>query len=425
MSFFFMGVATAAHQVEGDNVHSDFWIQENLPHSMFKEKSGKGVDHYNRYKEDLLLLKNAGLNAYRFTIEWARIEPYEGEYDIDALEHYADVIKTCEELGIIPIVTLHHFSSPAWLIKKGGWKDEYVVEAFAKYCRKIAEYYGTSLKYVCTINEANMGLQMKKIMDQYASIMTGDVSSSEGPQVGINKENPMEFFMLGAQESAEAFGRPDVNTFLDGRSEEEEGRIMRAHVAARNAIKEVAPTVKVGATFSLFDIQPLDGCEALADKLWYEDFGLYRPYLDGDDFIGVQNYTRKVVGPEGELELPEDTMRTEAGYEFYPRAIGNVVKRVASVWDKEIIVTENGISTTNDSLRQIFIKNAMEEIKKCVDEGINLSGYCHWSLLDNFEWQLGYDQQFGLIAVDRVTMERYPKQSLILLGEEYASIIKK
>ena len=129
---FLIGAATAAHQVEGNNFHSDYWLQEHLPHTSFTEPSGAACDHYNRYEEDIKLLAGAGLNAYRFSIEWARIEPEEGQFDEREIEHYRDVIRCCKENGVEPIVTLLHFTSPAWLIRKGGWEAETTIEYFLR-----------------------------------------------------------------------------------------------------------------------------------------------------------------------------------------------------------------------------------------------------------------------------------------------------
>lgn len=418
MKDFMIGASTAAHQVEGNNTHSDCWVLENLPHTMYKEKSGNGVDHYHRYEEDLDYLKNEGMNTYRFSIEWARIEPEEGVFDEKELQHYSDVLRACESRDITPIVTLHHFSSPAWLIRQGGWKSEHTVEAFAKYCRKVCEYYGNRLTYICTINEANMGQQINRLMQQYMQPQDSG-GSSEGPQVGMNTDESMQYMMEGMKEAAEAFGRADVNSYLSGRNEEEEKLVMRAHQAAGKVISEVLPDAKIGLTLSLFDIQVLPGGEEQAEKLWYEDFGFYLPYMQNDDFIGVQNYTRKIVDANGEVSPAQDAKLTDSGYENYPEAIANVVRHVAKEWDRELIVTENGISTTDDTVRQEFIRTAMKGIHECLKEGINLKGYCHWSLLDNFEWQLGYGMQFGLIEVDRTTMERKVKPSLHVLSQEY------
>ena len=157
---FYIGAATAAHQVEGNNIHSDYWALEHMKTTSFAEPSLDAVDHYNRYEEDIRLMADAGLNAYRFSIEWARIEPQEGVFDEQELEHYRAVIRCCKEHGIEPIVTLHHFTSPKWLISKGGWEAETTPAYFARYTKYVMERLGSELKYVCTLNEANMGIQV-------------------------------------------------------------------------------------------------------------------------------------------------------------------------------------------------------------------------------------------------------------------------
>ena len=164
---FLLGASTAAHQVEGNNRYSDLWAQEQMEHSSFAEPSNDAVDHYHRYEEDIALLAGAGLNAYRFSIEWARVEPQEGCFDESELEHYRKVIRCCREHGVEPVVTLHHFSSPKWLIERGGWEAESTVDYFKRYAVKVVEALGDELHYICTINEANMGLQIAAISKRY------------------------------------------------------------------------------------------------------------------------------------------------------------------------------------------------------------------------------------------------------------------
>ena len=164
---FFGGAATAAHQVEGNNIHSDYWAQEQLPHTSFAEPSGIACDHYNRYEEDIRLLADAGLNAYRFSIEWARIEPEEGQFDPAEIEHYRKVIACCKAHGVEPVATLLHFTSPKWLIAMGGWEAESTVEYFKRYVSYVMEQLGSELHYICTINEANMGLQLAAISKRF------------------------------------------------------------------------------------------------------------------------------------------------------------------------------------------------------------------------------------------------------------------
>ncbi len=207
-----------------------------------------------------------------------------------------------------------------------------------------------------------------------------------------------------------------VNTFLKPRKLEQEQIVMRAHQAAKKAIKAVCPNTKVGLTVSVFDYQATDSGEAQAAKLWHEDFGWYLPYIREDDFLGVQNYSRKIVTEKGAQEPATDVPVTQMGYENYPQSIGNVVRKVAKEFPGELIVTENGIAATDDAQRCAFIPAAVQSVLDAKNDGVNVTGYLHWSLMDNFEWQSGFDKQFGLIAVDRTTQKRSPKESLYVLG---------
>ena len=146
---FLIGTATAAHQVEGNNIYSDFWAMEQMKHSMFAEPSKDAVDHYHHYEEDIRLMAESGLNAYRFSIEWARIQPTEEEWNETEIDHYRKVLLCCHENGITPIVTMHHFSSPKWLISSGGWENPQTAELFAAYCKRVIEELGNLMEYVC------------------------------------------------------------------------------------------------------------------------------------------------------------------------------------------------------------------------------------------------------------------------------------
>jgi Beta-glucosidase/6-phospho-beta-glucosidase/beta-galactosidase len=392
---FLLGAATAAHQVEGNNIHSDFWALENAPHSMFKEPSGVSVDHYNRYKEDIDLLAAADLNAYRFSIEWARIQPTANSFDEAEIAHYRQMLEYCHSKGVEPIVTMHHFTSPQWLLDAGGWEAESTADAFAVYCAYVVSKLGHLMHYVCTINEANMGLQLTKIIRDMMRRM-GDV------QVGMNMDamkatNPQKHF-------------------LSGRTPEGDLVIAHAHEKARDAMKAIRPELQIGITLSLHDFQPQPGGEEIAHAEQDEEFLHYLPFLQKDDFIGVQNYSRKIVGPEGTLPPPEGAELTQMNYEYYPEAVSNVVRFVAEHWKKPIMITENGVSTPDDTRRVEFLKRALEGVQACIADGLDVRGYMCWTLLDNFEWQLGFTPKFGLIAVDRETQKRTPKESLAFLG---------
>ncbi len=412
---FLMGASTAAHQVEGNNIHSDFWAQEQLKNSAFVEPSLDAVDHYNLYEEDIKLMSEAGLNAYRFSIEWARIEPKNGEFDENEIKHYSDVLDCCVKYGIKPVVTMHHFSSPKWLISEGGWEDEKTIEYFKRYCVYVADKLGHKMEYVCTINEANMGLQMAAIIRRVLKQMGVNL------QVGMNFQPPKEQ-MEAMIEGAKVFGIDDpqkVHTFLSQRTAEGDLLIIKAHEAARNGMKEKCPHLKVGVTLSLHDIQVATGGEELAEKEWEEEFLHYLPYIKNDDFFGVQNYTREIMGPDGVQPVPEGMELTDMKYEYYPEALGNVIRRVAKDLSIPIMITENGLATTDDTRRVEFIDRALAGVKECMNDGIDIIGYLHWSLLDNFEWQKGYSMTFGLVEVDRTIQKRYPKPSLYHLGKQY------
>lgn len=417
---FLLGAATAAHQVEGNNTNSDCWAMEQMEHTSYAEPSLDAVDHYRRYREDIKLMADAGLNAYRFSVEWARIEPTEGCFDDKEAEHYLDVIRCCQEYGLEPIVTLHHFSSPKWLIGKGGWEAESTIEDFVRYVRYIIGKLGSELHYVCTINEANMGIQVAAIARRYMQQMqmqAAKAQNSDGTvQVGINLEKMMAGQQAAAEENQKVFGVEKVENFTSMRTPEGDHIVCRAHEAARAVIKELYPAIKVGLTLSLHDIQPLPGGEEHARKEWEDEFTHYLPYIRNDDFLGVQNYTRSLMGPEGSLPAPEDAELTQMSYEFYPQALEHVIRKVADDFKGDLIVTENGIATADDTRRTAFIKQALAGVQNCIRDGLPVKGYFHWSLLDNFEWQKGYSMTFGLIAVDRTTQTRQPKESLAFLG---------
>lgn len=416
---FFIGAATAAHQVEGNNIHSDYWAQEHMIHTDFLEPSGDAVDHYNRYAQDIRLMAGAGLNAYRFSIEWARIEPEEGRFDDAEISHYLDMIHTCREHNIEPIVTLLHFTSPKWLISKGGWESDETPAYFARYVRRVMERLGKELRYVCTINEANMGIQVAAIAERYKKQMMARMQSGQTDgtvQMGLNLEKMMANQEAAAKERMEIFGVPKTEGFTSPRTPHGDEIVMEAHKAARAVIRETAPHIQVGLTLSLHDIQPLPGGEENAAKEWADEFTHYLPAIAEDDFLGVQNYTRTRMDASGSLPVPDGAELTQMDYEFYPEGLEHVIRKVSEDFKGTLLVTENGIATFDDTRRGAFIETALSGVNACIADGIPVKGYFYWSLLDNFEWQKGYSMAFGLIAVDRSSQERTPKPSLDLLG---------
>lgn len=409
----YIGAATAAHQVEGNNTNSDIWAMEYMKYGGYPEKSGIAANHYNTYKEDILKMKEAGLNAYRFTVEWARIEPEEGRFDQEATDHYRDVIRFCKENGIEPIVTLHHFSSPKWLISKGGWENEGVIDCFTRYTEYVCEQYGSRLKYVCTINEANMGVLIAIYIRQAMEQRAKNEGSDTKLQIGIDLESMAREEQEKIQENLSVFGVENPAVFVSPRTPEGNEIVKQAHKKAVQTIHECCPHIKAGMTLSLRDIQHTDDGKERAEAAWEEEFRQFLPAIQSDDFFGVQNYTRTIFGKDGELPPEESAELTQMGYEFYPWGLENVIRKVHDDFSGELMITENGIATDDDSRRIAYIREAISGVNSCIRDGINISGYMYWSLIDNYEWQSGYSMRFGLMERNA---DHTSKPSLSFLG---------
>ncbi len=421
---FLLGAATAAHQVEGNNIHSDSWAMEQMKYTTYEEPSLDAVDHYHLYEEDIAMMAEAGYNAYRFSVEWARIEPEEGVFDDNEVEHYRDVIACCKKYGLEPVVTLHHFTSPKWIITKGGWEVDSIVEDFKAYCIYVIERLGKEIRYINTINEANMRLQIARIMENYAKnamrqSAEANQNASENLQIGVDVQAMVKLQKAMMEESRKVFDLPEgmtVNNFHSACTPHGDELVLKAHEAARDAIKERFPQIKVGLTLSLHDFQVLPGGEKIMERLWDEEFRHYLPGIQNDDFIGVQNYTRELVGADASLPVPTGADLTQSGYELYPEALEHVIRKVSKDFHGDLYITENGVATEDDQRRMEFIQRAIYGVKRCMKDGIPVKGYFYWSLLDNYEWQKAFGPKFGLVAVDRKTQKRMPKPSLEFLG---------
>ncbi|HKA05504.1 MAG TPA: family 1 glycosylhydrolase [Acidimicrobiales bacterium] len=374
---FVWGTATAAHQVEGGNWNSDWWQWEHDPASRCAEPSGDAVDQWHRYADDIAQLARFGFNAYRFSVEWARVEPEGGEWSIVALDHYRRVCATCRDHDVTPIVTYHHFTTPRWVAGMGGWIDAGTVDRFARYAERVTQHLGDLVGWACTLNEPN-------------------VVATHGYRTGI--------FPPGERSSELRRRANDV--------------FIAAHQKAAAAIKGGPGDFPVGLTLAMADFQVAEpGGEVRRDRVRHVMEDVFLEATGDDDFIGVQTYTRHRFGPDGDLGPPPDAETTQMGYEFYPEALEGTIRRAAEVTDgTPVLVTENGIGTADDARRVEYTRRALAGLGRCLHDGIDVRGYVHWSLLDNFEWALGYRPTFGLVAVDRTTMARTPKPSADWLG---------
>lgn len=395
---FVWGAATAAHQVEGGNWNSDCWALENAKPSFFVEPSGVACDQFARYNDDLAILAGLGLNTYRFSIEWARVEPEEGAFSQQMLDHYKRVIDACWTRNIQPMATFHHFTNPRWIARDGGWQDDRFPERFARYCETVANAFGDQLAYACTINEINLPDSLEELMSRVKAKHPERVAAGEA-----------------------AMGAPIEAFFLFAGTETYTARAIRAHELARDAIKAAAPHVPVGMTMSIQECEADDTDTARAALAAYKQ-RVYAPYYEAakrDDFLGVQTYSRMRFGPDGKYTRrpPPGVELTQMGYEYRPEALGVACRDAWAATRIPLIVTESGIATQDDSRRRAFIRSALESVSAAMADGVDIRGYVYWTLLDNFEWMSGYAPTFGLVGVDRRTMARAIKPSAVMIGD--------
>ena len=405
---FLWGASTAAHQVEGDTYNQwSEWERKNaqylaetakqrlgwLPNwSSIRQEatdpenyiSGKGVEHYSRYEEDFTLIKQLNMNAFRFSIEWSRIEPTEGEWDEQAVEHYRRYIQVLRSMHIEPIMTLWHWTVPVWFAEKGAFEKKSNVHYFDRFVQKIAEEYGHDVRYILTLNEPN----------NYAGI--GYLLGEWPPQ------------------------RKNVLVFL-----KVYWNLVRAHKRAYAILKAANPNISVSIAMCLTNVRalkpnnPVNQCmarlRAYAINWWF----LNR--IKGElDYLGLNFYHTEYVHWYGRVHNPKKPVN-DLGWYMEPESLERVSKQAWHRYGVPIIITENGLADANDTHRQWWIAQTIEALKQLRGEGVNIHGYLHWSLLDNFEWAYGWWPEFGLVTVDRKTMRRTIRSSALW----FAAQIKK
>ncbi|ANG84552.1 family 1 glycosylhydrolase [Microbacterium aurantiacum] len=368
---FIWGTATAAHQTEGGNVSSDWWHLEHQPDSPCAEPSGDACDSYHRYSEDIAIVKSLGLSSYRFSLEWARIEPEPGEYSRAQLEHYKRMIGTVLDSGLIPNVTLQHFTVPQWFKKAQGWARPDAADIFARYCEQVVPILN-DVDIVCTINEPNIATCLWGLSRKQTSMQTA--------------------------------GLPDPNPAVsDG--------LTASHERAKEILK-CAGVSEVGWAVATLVFEAEPGAEEITTQHAYERETRFIEAARTDDWLGVQAYTRQRIGIDGPLTVPADAEKTLTGWEYFPDAAYRGLKDAAALAPGvPLHVTENGIATDNDQRRIDYIEGALQGIHRAISEGIDVRSYYYWSLLDNYEWASGYGPTFGMVQVNRSTFERTLKPS--------------
>jgi beta-glucosidase len=394
---FLWGVATAAHQVEGNNLNSDAWVLEQMKPSMFAEPSGDACDQYHRYLDDIKLVASLGFNTYRFSVEWARVEPEQGFFSTAELDHYRRMAAACRENNLVPMVTFWHFTSPRWFAGLGGWESEASGDLFVRYCERTAKHLGDLVGVATTFNEPNIPLLLQWM---FASM----------PQ------NPFQGAQALMQAAARKVGSERFSFFLMADPNKARDVMIPAHHRALAAMKAGPGKYPVGVNLAIQDEQAV-GPDSKRDA---KREAIYGPWLEAaakSDFVGVQTYSRARVGKDGDLPPEPGVELTQMGYEFWPESLEQAIRYAAATAKVPVYVTENGIATEDDTRRVEYIKRALAGVGNCLKDGVDVRGYVHWSLLDNFEWVFGYRPKFGLVAVNRGTQERTVKPSARYLGE--------
>ena len=377
---FLLGAASSAHQTEGNNMNSDWWRSEQqglLP------KSGDAADHYNRFDEDFQLAQGLGLNAMRISIEWARIEPVEGQWDSTAIEHYKKVLKSMKDHGLTRMVTLWHWTLPAWLADKGGFETSEGVEAFARFTWFVAQNLGREIDLWVTLNEPEVYCQQSYSIAKYPPF----------------KKNKIIYWRV-----------------LEN--------LIQAHNRSYDSIKAAFPEAKVGIAKNSSYYEPYrknnlaDRLVAyLADRIGNHYF--LQKIMKRLDFIGINYYFFNLVKFDfrhgyremnfnfikGQLSLDDQMNRSDLGWILFPEGIYHLLLDL-KVYKKPVYVTENGLADAQDSRRPKFLRETMTCLMRAIKNGVDLKGYFHWALTDNYEWTAGFGPRFGLIEIDYATQKR-------------------
>ncbi len=404
---FLWGAATSAHQVEG-GTHNQWsvWELENAKTKAAQAEyhyheyptwdlikaeakqpinyvSGKLADHYNRYEEDFDYLEKMNMNAYRFSVEWSRIEPKEGSWNAEAIAHYKSYIASLKRRGIEPVLTLLHFTVPVWFSDMGGFEHRRNIRYFVRFAEHVMAELGKGIKFVITINEPEVYA--------FQSYLTQD-----WPPALSSKWKTW--------------------------------RVMRnqltAHKRAYKAIKAINSRFKISIAKNSVYFYPGDTAwlshVSASVMQWFQDDIHLRPIRRHIDFLGLNYYmSQRVFGYR--THNPENIPSTDLDWMVSPEDIEYVLQRWHQKYQKPILITENGLANATDDKREAWLKTTIVAVQRAMNDGVPIIGYLHWSLMDNFEWAYGKWPRFGLVAVDYTTGKRTLRPSAIWFGR----VIKK
>lgn len=412
---FIFGFSSSHHQIEGDADENDSWTQweqtlfpDGTPH--VKERSGKACDHWNRYKEDIALLKTTGADAFKFSVAWSKIEPQEGRYSKTALDHYEDVCKELVSQGIKPVLTLHHYTDPQWFLDKGGFEKEENLHHFVKYCAKVFE-------------------RLHPYVFIWITFTSPSAYATKGYLNGMVPPGKKNMQLMGEV----------LKNILEG------------HVQVYHALKAINPAPSISFSKNIYQLEPwnnfnpLDhiaaGMGNLITNTTIYNFvttGIFKLHIPGLvnvyhenpkapqslDFIALNYYSHAYMKNFKVTLNPDEIHTQNPQYTLYPegmyRAIKEIDEKIAKPLNIPIYITENGVATDLPEIRLFQSEGYLQAIAKAMQEGCDVRSYIHWALLDNYEWG-NYDKHYGIYKVDYQTQERTLKP-----GTEYLlSVIKK
>ena len=395
---FYWGAATASYQVEGYNENTDWALaarQGKVP------QAGRLADHYHRYEEDLDIAKALGHNAHRLSIEWARIEPREGYFDEEEIEHYRDVLRACKKRGITPFITLWHFTLPLWLSQSGGFERKDIHTIFARYCAKVVASLGDLCDNYSTINEPNVYATHCYLYGVWppfkrASIFGKKIGKDDGTSERTGQNASFKNFLT--------YTKVVKNLIL-------------SHNTAYEAIKEVRPNALVSVVKHVHVFEN-NGTVWNRIKSWimahYQTHAFMLGVQHKLDTIGL-NYYRHTYYGEKRIHPKSDM-----GWDMFPEGVYQAL-HMLKIYGKPIVIAEAGVADARDAFRGEYIQKQIDAVYRALQDGIDVRGHMYWSLLDNYEWALGVDKRFGLVEVDYQTLERRPRPSAMV----YKQLIEK
>lgn len=410
------GTATAAHQVEGNNTNNQWWQWEQTHDRIMNgDSSGIACDWWNNAEADFDRMVELGLNAHRLSVEWSRIEPQEGRFDTAALDRYRAMLLGLRQRGIEPMVTLHHFTNPAWLEEQGAWeKTDVIVPLFRRFTEKVVHALGDLCDLWCTINEPNVYAAMGYLSGGRMPPGISDTARAANVLRNTLIAHAVAYETLHAHQRLARVG-------------------LAHHMRLFQAMRPGNPldAAVAGALNSMFNQSVMD---ALIKGRWHWILRRgastsARKLRNTLDWIGLNYYTRHRVAFDrakretffSELMIyPQDVAMTDFNFgEVYPEGILYFTRQLAR-YKLPIYITENGLPDHDDDLRPSFIVQHLRATWKAIQLCYNVQGYYHWSFVDNFEWSEGWRMKFGLVAMDTHTQERHFRRSALL----YRDIIK-